>query len=71
MIKLASQALSKAEEIFILGYSFPEADVMPLDRLAGLGADLFKCRSRSTPPATNRSEPRGPQTQPKQRNFSR
>lgn len=28
MIRLASQALSKAEKIFILGYSFPEADAM-------------------------------------------
>lgn len=28
MIKLASQALSRAEEIYILGYSFPEADAM-------------------------------------------
>jgi len=28
MIRLAAQALSKADEIFILGYSFPEADAM-------------------------------------------
>lgn len=28
MIRLASQALSQAKEIFILGYSFPEADAM-------------------------------------------